>query len=85
MQFQSKKIPLFVLGILAFVSSRAVFLFINDPEGPNLLVVTVLAAILYVLSLPVFFFTVPASGLKRFLLTAIAQALIATGLYFLLV
>ncbi len=42
-----KKIPLVLLGVVSLVLSRATFLFVNDPEGPNLLVVVVLAAIIY--------------------------------------
>jgi len=42
-----KKLPLVLLGIAALVCSRAVFFFINDPEGPNLLIVVVLAAVIY--------------------------------------
>jgi hypothetical protein len=34
-------------SITALLLSRAVFIFLNDPEGPNLLVVTVLAVSIY--------------------------------------
>lgn len=47
MNFKSKKIMLFILAIVAMVCSRAVFMFVNDPEGPNLLIVTVLAAVIF--------------------------------------
>ena len=43
-----KKVTLFVLLILSFTISRFVFFLINDPEGPNLLIVTVLAMIIFV-------------------------------------
>lgn len=36
-----------ILAIVSMISSRLVFLFINDPEGPNLLIVTVLAIPIY--------------------------------------
>ena len=42
-----QKVPLIILGVLSLVASRAVFLFINDPEGPNLLVVVGLAVIIF--------------------------------------
>lgn len=49
-----KKIPLFVLGVLALMCSRVTFLFINDPEGPNLLIVAVSAAIIYVVFVAIY-------------------------------
>jgi hypothetical protein len=60
------------------------FLFFNDPEGPNLLVVIVMAAVLYFLSLTVYLFKPSAAGLKRLLLAISIQILLATGLYFFL-
>jgi hypothetical protein len=42
------------------VSSRAVFMFVNDSEGPNLLVVTILAVIIFFAFLAVYLI------LKRF-------------------
>jgi hypothetical protein len=45
---KQKKLPLFILLILSFTISRFVFYLINDPEGPNLLIVTVLAMIIFV-------------------------------------
>jgi hypothetical protein len=43
-----KKVPLFILLIISFAISRFVFFLINDPEGPNLLIVTVLAMLIFV-------------------------------------
>lgn len=43
-----KKLTIVLLGIVSLVASRVSFLFINDPEGPNLLIVFVLAAIIFV-------------------------------------
>lgn len=51
-----KTIPLIVLGAVSLIISRAVFFLINDPEGPNLLVVTVLAAIIYAVFVAIYFF-----------------------------
>ena len=48
MNFPSKKISYGILAITALVCSRALFLFIDDPEGPNLLVVIVTAAIIFI-------------------------------------
>jgi len=50
-----KKTPLIVLGILSLLVSRATFFFINDPEGPNLVVVIGLAAIIYAVTVAVYF------------------------------
>jgi hypothetical protein len=40
-------ISLIVLGAASLALSRAVFFFINDPEGPNLLIVAALATIIF--------------------------------------
>lgn len=47
MTLTSKKVSLVLLFILSLILSRTVFWFIDDPEGPNLLIVTVLAIIIY--------------------------------------
>ncbi len=47
MNFNTKKTSQFILAVASLVISRGVFFFINDPEGPNLLVVVVLAAIIF--------------------------------------
>jgi hypothetical protein len=52
--FKSKKISLLILGVTALVCARAMFYFINDPEGTNLLVTTVIATIVYIVSLTVY-------------------------------
>jgi len=51
----SKKISLIILGGVSLVCSRTVFFFINDPEGPNLVVVIGLAAIIYAVSLGLYY------------------------------
>ena len=45
-----KKIPLIVLGVLSLITSRASFMLVNDPEGPNLLIVVVWAAVIFAVS-----------------------------------
>lgn len=50
-----KTIPLVALGVASLVLSRLAFLFINDPEGPNLLVVAVLAAAIYAVFVTAYF------------------------------
>lgn len=46
----SNKTNFLILGITAIILSRLTFFVVNDPEGPNLLIVTVLAAIIFALS-----------------------------------
>jgi hypothetical protein len=80
----SRKTALVILAITALVCSRAMFALFNDPEGPNLLIVMVMAAILYFLSLAAYIYNPLETGLKKLLLTIFVQVLLATGLYFLL-
>ena len=95
MHFISKKVSLVILGITAIVCSKVLFLFFNDPEGPNLLVVTVMTAIVYVLSLAVYFYypstkrdtsqplpPVSVTSLERLLLVIFVQILIIIGFFF---
>jgi len=67
---------------------------IDDPEGPNLLVVMVMAAIIYFLSLAIYYFNPSTksafqcfsfsslTGLNRLLFVIFMQIIIATALYF---
>ena len=83
MFFKLEKTPLLILGITALICSRAMFFFFNDPEGPNLLVVTVMTAIVYFLSLAAAH-VFNSAGPKKLLLTIFIQIILVTGLYFLL-
>ena len=51
-----KKSYFFILAVTAIVCSRIIFVFINDPEGPNFLVVFGVALIIYFLSLAFYIF-----------------------------
>lgn len=84
MYFQSKKITLLILGVIALICSRVMFVFFNDPEGPNLLVVTGMALALFFPSLLVYKFNSSMGASKRLLIAILIQALLATGLYFFL-
>lgn len=79
----SKRTSLIILGITSLVCSRAMFAFFNDPEGPNLLIVVVLAVIVYFLSLGAFLYSSSVTGIKKLLLAIFVQIIIVTGLYFL--
>ena len=76
----SKKASLLLLVITAFLCSRTLFFFFRDPEGPNLLIVIVLALILYGASFTAWRF-IPATASKKILFAICAQILIVTGLY----
>ena len=80
MDFTSRKTSLLLLGITALVCSRTLFFFFHDPEGPNLLIVTVLALILYGASFIAWRF-IPATTAKKLLFAICTQLLIVTGLY----
>ena len=87
MYFKSKKISLLILGVTSILCSRALFAFFDDPEGPNLLVVTVMAAIIYFLSWAVYVrypSALPFTGLKRLLVVMLVQVVLVTVFYFLL-
>ncbi len=84
MSFTSKRTSLIILAITALTCSRTMFAFINDPEGPNLLIVTVLAAIVYGLSLAVYVPNFSITGPKKLLLAIFIQVLIVASLYLVL-
>jgi hypothetical protein len=59
------------------------FALFDDPEGPNLLVVTVMAAVIYLMSLAAYLSNVYPllTGFKRTFATIFIQIFIATALY----
>ena len=81
MSLQSKKASLLILGITSLVCSRVLFIFFDDPEGPNLLVVIGMSLVIYFLSLALSSF-VSYTGLKKLVLILFIQVLIATGFFF---
>jgi hypothetical protein len=80
MPVASTKTSLLLLVITALACSRALFFFFHDPEGPNLLIVTVLALILYSAAFIAWRF-IPATTSKKLLFAVCTQLLIVTGLY----
>ena len=82
MHFKSKRTTLLLLAITAILFSRALFLFFNDPEGPNLLVVVGTAVIVFFLSLSVYISKFSMIGLKKLLLAIFIQIVLVVGLYF---
>ena len=81
MPLASKKKSLLVLVITAFLCSRTLFFFFHDPEGPNLLIVTALALILYSASFIAWRFIPATTARKKLLFAICTQLLIVTGLY----
>ncbi len=80
----SKKLPLIILGITAIACSRIMFVFFDDPEGPNLLVVAIGAIAIYLLAFPVYKtkrLPFHLTDQKRLPLTILAQVIITTILY----
>ena len=53
---KSNRIALIISAITSLILSRSVFLFIDDPEGPNLLIVVVMALVIYLLSLSLYLY-----------------------------
>ncbi len=81
MYFKSKRISLIILGLTSMVCSRAMFWFFDDPEGPNLLIVTGMAAVLYFLSLKAYQLIFSTTGFKRLFLAIATQIIIATTFF----
>ncbi|MCA9363703.1 hypothetical protein KC727_00595 [Candidatus Kaiserbacteria bacterium] len=69
-----------VLGATALVLSKTVFWFFDDPEGPNLLIVTVLALVLYFPSMLVCSRCVGVESAKL-TLAILTQVALAVGVY----
>ena len=83
MHVNFKNSSLLILAITAVVCSRIMFAFFHDPEGPNLLVVTGMAAVIYLVSSAVYLSNVYPSltGFKRSSATIVIQIFVATGFY----
>jgi hypothetical protein len=81
MRIDSKKTSLLLLVITAFACSRTLFFLFHDPEGPNLLIVTVLALLLYGASFIAWLFIPATTASKKLLFGMGTQLLIVTGLY----
>jgi hypothetical protein len=83
MRLTSKQISLLILAITAIACSRIVFALFDDPEGPNLLIVFVLAAIIYLVSSAAYLSRVAPwlVGFRRTLGVLGLQILVATAAY----
>ena len=84
MSTRSSAISLLILAITAIACSRGMFAFFHDPEGPNLLVVSGMAAVIYLISSTIYLsnFSSSLTGVKRTSATIFIQIFVATGFYF---
>lgn len=72
-----------ILAVAAIVCSRLLFLFFNDPEGPNPLIVAVAALVVYLLSWTAYTFgPLKINGFKRLFTAVCIQILLIVALYF---
>jgi hypothetical protein len=76
---KEKKTSLLILGITSIVCSRVMLVSFNDPEGPNLLIVTVMAVLVYSVSLIAYLSNLSIP--KKLLLAIFIQIIVVTGLY----
>jgi hypothetical protein len=81
LHFPSKKTSFLILALTATACSRVLFSLLNDPEGPNLLIVMMMAAIIYFLSLMLCTRNLLVMGLKKLLLTIGVQMILLIGFY----
>jgi hypothetical protein len=83
MHVDFKNGSLLILAMTAVVCSRMMFAFFHDPEGPNLLVVTGMAAVIYLVSAAVYLssFCPSLTGFKRSSAAVFIQISVATGFY----
>lgn len=74
---------LLLLGVTAATCSRATFALFDDPEGPNLVVVTGLTIIIYLASLAAYFSRIAPGllGSRRIIATVAVQILVAAAIY----
>jgi uncharacterized membrane protein (GlpM family) len=81
-----KKNSYIILAISAVLLSRLTFVFFDDTEGPNLLVVTMLALVLYSLSYLVnsFYFSTKVKEENRLLYSIFTQIFSAVVLFLIL-
>ncbi len=82
--FNSKKSQLVILGALSLICSGLFFALLNDPEGPNLLVIFGMAMIVYFPSLGFYLLNGSFTGIKKLLITILIQLVVTVCFYFFL-
>ncbi len=81
MDLDPQKLYLLILGATSLVCSKLFFFLLDDPEGPNLLIITWLAVILYLPSLAVYA-ALGFENSKKLLSVVLLQLTVITCLYF---
>jgi uncharacterized membrane protein len=78
--------PLLLLALTAAICSRATFAMLDDPEGPNLIVITSLTVIIFLAAIVAYISgTFPAlTGFKRVFSIIPIQILTAATIYLIL-
>lgn len=84
MHTKLKKSSLLILVVTAVVFARGMFTFIDDPEGPNLLVVMGTALVVYLISLVISLPFLSTADSKSVIPVVLIQMGVVAGLYFLL-
>ena len=84
MHLTSKKTVLLILALTSILFSRAMFVFFDDPEGPNVLIVMIMSGFVYALSLAAYLSAASLAAEKRLLLAIFLQAAIVAVSYLLL-
>jgi len=84
MRTRGQKSSLLILAMTALACSRAMFALFDDPEGPNLLVVIGMAAVIYLLSSAVYLskrLSRRLQGFKRSSAAIFIQIFVAAAFY----
>ena len=64
----NKVVHLLLPGITALLFARVLFVLLSDPEGPNVLIVVIVAGILLLVSIPLYLFGTSEAMDQKFLL-----------------
>ncbi len=81
MSLCSKTVSKLILFITAIVCSKVLFALFDDPEGPNLLIVVVMTAVIFCTSLPILVWKSTLTELKKLFWAVFVQVLFTIVLY----
>lgn len=81
----TRKKSLLLLAVTALICSRGFFALVDDPEGPNLLIVSVLAGIIYTVSIAPFMPRLNILDIKSVLLSLCIQVILVISVYIFLI
>lgn len=82
----NQKYLVLMLAVPAVLCSRTVFALFHDPEGPNVLVVIMLATVIYLVAAAAYLSNLLPSltGFKRGLAAVFVQIVVATSIFLIL-